>query len=161
MYRCHIGRALLRAKNQGKCIMRKFFMAAMALFVLGFYSIAEAGTITAKISLSSQTMTVTQNGMVMYKWKVSTARRGYSTPTGSWRAYWASRHHRSRKYDNAPMPYAIFFKGGYAVHATYDVKRLGRPASHGCIRLHPSNAATFFSLAQKYGLKNTKVVITR
>jgi lipoprotein-anchoring transpeptidase ErfK/SrfK len=161
MYRCDIGCALLRAKNQGKCIMRKFFMAAMALFAFGFYSIAEAGTITAKISLSSQTMTVTQNGIVMYKWKVSTARRGYRTPTGSWRAKWASRHHRSRKYDNAPMPYAIFFNGGYAVHATYDLKRLGRPASHGCVRLHPSNAATFFSLAQKYGLKNTKVVITR
>jgi lipoprotein-anchoring transpeptidase ErfK/SrfK len=141
--------------------MRKFFMAAMALFAFSFYSIAEAGTVTAKISLSFQTMTVTQNGVVLYKWKVSTARRGYSTPTGSYRAYWASRHHRSRKYDNAPMPYAIFFKGGYAVHATFDVKRLGRPASHGCVRLHPSNAATFFSLAQKYGLKNTKVVITR
>lgn len=141
--------------------MRKFFVAAMALFVFGFCSTAEAGTITAKISLSSQTMTVTQNGIVMYKWKVSTARSGYRTPTGSYRAYWASRHHRSRKYDNAPMPYAIFFKGGYAVHATFDVKRLGRPASHGCVRLHPSNAATFFSLAQKYGLSNTKVVITR
>jgi lipoprotein-anchoring transpeptidase ErfK/SrfK len=141
--------------------MRKFFMAAMALFVFGFYSVAEAGTVTARISLSSQTMTVTQNGMVLYKWKVSTARNAYVTPTGSYRAYWASRHHRSRKYDNAPMPYAIFFKGGYAVHATFDVKRLGRPASHGCVRLHPSNAATFFSLAQKYGLSNTKVIITR
>ena len=80
---------------------------------------------------------------------------------GNYRAYWASRHHRSRKYDNAPMPYAIFFNGGYAVHATYDLKRLGRPASHGCIRLHPKNAAVFFSLAQRYGLRNTKVVITR
>jgi lipoprotein-anchoring transpeptidase ErfK/SrfK len=59
------------------------------------------------------------------------------------------------------MPYAIFFNGGYAVHATFDVKRLGRPASHGCIRLHPSNAATFFSLAQKHGLSNTKVIVTR
>lgn len=141
--------------------MRKFFMAAMALFAFGLYSIAEAGTVTAKISLSSQTMTVTQNGVIKYKWKVSTARRGYSTPTGSYRAYWASRHHRSRKYGNAPMPYAIFFKGGYAVHATFDLKSLGRPASHGCVRLHPSNAATFFRLAQKYGLSNTKVVITR
>jgi lipoprotein-anchoring transpeptidase ErfK/SrfK len=141
--------------------MRKFFVAAMALFAFGFYSIAEAGAITARISIKSQTMTVTQNGFVMYKWKVSTARNGYVTPTGSWKAKWASRHHRSRKYDNAPMPWAIFFNGGYAVHATFDVKRLGRPASHGCIRLHPSNAATFFSLAQKYGLSNTKVIVTR
>jgi lipoprotein-anchoring transpeptidase ErfK/SrfK len=141
--------------------MRKVFMAVMALFAFGFYSIAEAGTITARISLSKQTMTVTQNGFTVYTWKVSTARNGYVTPTGSWKAKWASRHHRSRKYDNAPMPYAIFFNGGYAVHATFDLKRLGRPASHGCIRLHPTNAATFFTLAQKYGLNNTKVVITR
>jgi lipoprotein-anchoring transpeptidase ErfK/SrfK len=59
------------------------------------------------------------------------------------------------------MPWAIFYNGGYAVHATYDLKRLGRPASHGCVRLHPRDAAIFFSLAQKYGLRNTKVVITR
>jgi hypothetical protein len=77
--------------------MRKFFMAAVALLAFGFSSIAEAGTITARISISSQTMTVTKNGLVVYKWKVSTARRGYVTPTGSWRAKWASRHHRSRK----------------------------------------------------------------
>ncbi|MBX9458943.1 MAG: L,D-transpeptidase [Rhizobium sp.] len=139
--------------------MRTFCLAIVALLAFGFSSIAEANTITAKISISSQTMTVMHNGMVKYKWKVSTGRRGYITPVGSYRAYWASRHHRSRKYDNAPMPFAIFFKGGYAVHATYDVKRLGRPASHGCVRLHPSNAAKFFSLAQQYGLKNTRVVI--
>jgi lipoprotein-anchoring transpeptidase ErfK/SrfK len=141
--------------------MRKFFLAAMALFVFGIASIAEAGVVTARISLSSQTMTVTENGIVKYTWKVSTARPGYVTPMGRYRAYLASRHHRSRKYDNAPMPYAIFFKGGYAVHATFDVKRLGRPASHGCVRLHPKNAAVFFSLAQRYGLRNTSVVITR
>jgi lipoprotein-anchoring transpeptidase ErfK/SrfK len=141
--------------------MRKFFMAALALIAFGLFSTAHAGTVTARISLSSQTMTVTHNGLVKYKWKVSTARKGYVTPTGSYRAYWASRHHRSRKYDNAPMPWAIFFNGGYAVHATYDLKRLGRPASHGCVRLHPKDAAVFFSLAQKYGLRNTKVVITR
>ena len=141
--------------------MRKIFMALAGLLAFGFVGTAQAGTITARISISSQTMTVTQNGFVKYKWKVSTARKGYVTPTGNWRAYLASRHHRSRKYDNAPMPYAIFFHGGYAVHATFDLKRLGRPASHGCIRLHPDNAAVFFSMAQKYGLNNTKVVITQ
>lgn len=140
-------------------MMRIFFLAIAASIAFSFGAVAEANTITAKISISSQTMTVTQNGVVKYRWKVSTGRRGYKTPVGSYRAYWASRHHRSRKYDNAPMPFAIFFKGGYAVHATYDVKRLGRPASHGCVRLHPSNAAKFFGLAQRYGLKNTKVVI--
>jgi len=59
------------------------------------------------------------------------------------------------------MPYAIFFHGGYAVHATYDLKRLGRPASHGCVRLHPDNAAQFFSMATHNGLQNTKIIVTR
>ena len=120
-----------------------------------------AANLVAKISLSSQTMVVKQNGVVMYRWKVSTARKGYVTPKGSWKAKWLSRNHRSKKYDDAPMPYAVFFNGGYAVHATYDVKRLGRPASHGCVRLHPNNAAEFFALAREHGLKNTRIVITR
>jgi lipoprotein-anchoring transpeptidase ErfK/SrfK len=151
----------LRSNDQVCCTMRKHVLAAMALFACGFSSPAEAGAITARISLSSQTMIVMHNGAIRYRWKVSTARRGYVTPVGRYRAYWASRHHRSRKYDNAPMPFAIFFNGGYAVHATYDLKRLGRPASHGCVRLHPKNAAVFFRLATKNGLRNTSVVITR
>lgn len=122
---------------------------------------ATAASLTARIDLSSQTMTVSQNGVVRHIWKVSTARRGYITPTGSWSVKWLSRNHRSRKYDNAPMPYSVFFHGGYAIHGTYDIKRLGRPASHGCIRLHPQNAATFFAMVQRSGNKNTRIVITR
>jgi lipoprotein-anchoring transpeptidase ErfK/SrfK len=142
--------------------MRKFFVASLAILLLQFHSpSAFAANLVARISLSSQTMTVSQNGFVRYRWKVSTARKGYVTPQGSWSAKWLSRDHRSRKYDNAPMPYAVFFNGGYAVHATFDLKRLGRPASHGCIRLHPENAAEFFALASEYGLKNTKIVVTR
>jgi lipoprotein-anchoring transpeptidase ErfK/SrfK len=142
--------------------MRRFFVTFLALLFIQIHSpSAFAANLIAKISLSSQTMTVSRNGIVRHRWKVSTARRGYVTPKGSWRAKWLSRNHRSRKYDNAPMPYAVFFNGGYAVHATYDLKRLGRPASHGCIRLHPENAAAFFSLARRYGLKNTKIVVTR
>ncbi|MCK3779572.1 L,D-transpeptidase [Ensifer sesbaniae] len=120
-----------------------------------------AANLIADISLSSQTMVVRQYGIVMYRWKVSTARKGYVTPRGSWKAKWLSRYHRSSKYDDAPMPYAVFFKGGYAVHATYDIKRLGRPASHGCVRLHPNNAAEFFALTRQHGLANTRIVITR
>jgi lipoprotein-anchoring transpeptidase ErfK/SrfK len=142
--------------------MRKFFVAFLALLLLQFHSpSAFAANLIARVSLSSQTMTVSQNGFVRYRWKVSTARKGYVTPQGSWSAKWLSRDHRSRKYDNAPMPYAVFFNGGYAVHATFDLKRLGRPASHGCIRLHPENAAEFFALASEYGLKDTKIVVTR
>lgn len=142
--------------------MRKIFMAFLAFLFLQIHSpSAFAATLIANISLSTQTMTVSQNGVVRHRWKVSTARKGYVTPRGSWSAKWLSRHHRSRKYDNAPMPYAVFFNGGYAVHATFDLKRLGRPASHGCIRLHPQNAAAFFSLARQYGLKNTRIVVGR
>ncbi len=122
---------------------------------------AFAANLIGNVSLSSQTMTVSQNGIVRHRWKVSTARKGYVTPRGSWSAKWLSKNHRSRKYDDAPMSFAVFFNGGYAVHATFDLKRLGRPASHGCIRLHPENAAEFYSLASQYGLKNTKIVVTR
>ena len=141
--------------------MRKLLLAgALALAFMPFSSAsALAAKIVAKIDLSSQTMVVSQNGVVKYKWPVSTGRKGYSTPTGSYSAKWLSRHHRSRKYNNAPMPYAVFFRGGYAVHATYETKRLGRPASHGCVRLHPDNAAKFFSMVQKYGNSNTRIVI--
>ncbi len=141
--------------------MKKLYTGALALFLaMSGVGSASAANLVANISLSSQTMTVTQNGIVKYRWKVSTARRGYVTPQGAWKAKWLSRDHRSRKYDNAPMPYAVFFNGGYAVHATFDLKRLGRPASHGCVRLHPDNAATFFSLAQRTGLSNTRIVVT-
>ncbi|MGV2099517.1 MULTISPECIES: L,D-transpeptidase [unclassified Rhizobium] len=142
--------------------MKTFMAAAAACLLLQFTpATASAANLVAKVSLGSQTMTVTENGFVKYRWKVSTARRGYVTPTGSWSAKWLSLNHRSRKYDNAPMPYAVFFNGGYAVHATFDLKRLGRPASHGCVRLHPDNAAQFFSMAKQAGLSNTRVVITQ
>ena len=70
------------------------------------------------------------------------------------------RMHYSKKYDNAPMPNSIFFLGGYAIHATYYINQLGRPASHGCIRLHPQNAAKLYALVQKHGLKSTRITIT-
>lgn len=141
--------------------MRHFIVATLVLLIMQFGSqSASAANLVANISLSSQTMTVTQNGVVKHRWKVSTARKGYVTPRGSWSAKWLSRHHRSRKYNNAPMPYAVFFNGGYAVHATFDLKRLGRPASHGCIRLHPDNAAQFFAMTSRSGLKNTRIVVT-
>ena len=143
--------------------MKKHILAGAALIasVLGSVSVAEASNLVAQVNLSTQTMTISQDGSVRYQWKVSTARRGYSTPIGSYSAKSLDIDHRSRKYHNSPMPYSVFFKGGYAVHGTNEVRNLGRPASHGCIRLHPDNAAVFFSLAQKYGLRNTKVIITR
>jgi lipoprotein-anchoring transpeptidase ErfK/SrfK len=121
---------------------------------------ASAGQLVAKVDVSSQTMTVTYRGEVLHKWKVSTGRKGFYTPRGSWRPQRMAREYYSRKYDNAPMPYSVFFTGGYAIHGTNKVKALGRPASHGCVRLQTGNAATFYSLVQQVGRKNTRIVVT-
>jgi lipoprotein-anchoring transpeptidase ErfK/SrfK len=59
------------------------------------------------------------------------------------------------------MPNSIFFLGGYAIHGTNAVGKLGRPVSHGCVRLAPGNAAKLFSMVKKYGSGNTRIVVTR
>ncbi len=115
--------------------------------------------VVVDVSLSTQTLTLTHDGALVGSWPVSTGRRGMATPTGTWRAKWLDRHHRSRQYDDAPMPFSVFFTGGYAVHGTYAVSRLGRPVSHGCIRLSPDHARTLFELAQQAGLDRTVVVV--
>jgi lipoprotein-anchoring transpeptidase ErfK/SrfK len=122
---------------------------------------ASAGGVVARIDLSEQRMYVSVGGKTAYTWPISSARRGYVTPTGSYRPTRLHRRWYSRKYDNAPMPYSIFFRGGYAIHGTSAVKSLGRPASHGCIRLAPGNAATLFQLVSSHGPANTRIVITR
>jgi lipoprotein-anchoring transpeptidase ErfK/SrfK len=128
---------------------------ALILLVPG----AQAASIVARVDKSSQTMTVYHHGEVIGRWKVSTARAGKVTPTGTWSAKSLSRYHRSSRYDNAPMPYSIFYSGHFAIHGTNQVKKLGRPASSGCIRLHPSNAAKLFRLVQSEGLRNMRVVV--
>jgi lipoprotein-anchoring transpeptidase ErfK/SrfK len=118
-----------------------------------------APTLTAHIDLSSQTMTVREGGQVIHSWKVSTGRSGYLTPPGSFRPTWVSRMHYSKKYDDAPMPHSVFFNGGIAVHGTYAAGMLGRPASHGCVRLARGNAATFFRLVGRHGFARTRIVV--
>jgi lipoprotein-anchoring transpeptidase ErfK/SrfK len=122
---------------------------------------AAAGKLEVRIDLSQQRMQVKVAGRPAYRWSVSTARRGYHTPTGTYRPVRLEKKWYSRKYDNAPMPNSIFFYGGYAIHGTNDIKSLGRPASHGCIRLHPDNASTLFQLVQRYGGAATRITITR
>ena len=117
--------------------------------------------VVARVSLSSQAMVVYVDGVPTYDWAVSTARRGFRTPTGSYRPTRMHRMWYSKKYDNAPMPNSIFFTGSYAVHGTPHVRALGRPASHGCIRLHPDNARTLYSLVKDQGMGNARIVITR
>lgn len=142
--------------------MKIFSRIALALSIsLGAPAAAQAATVIAKVDISTQTMTVTHRGKVKYRWKVSTARSGKVTPAGSWSAQWLSKNHRSSRYNNAPMPYAIFYDGNYAVHGTDQVNRLGRPASAGCVRLDTRNAAVLYRLAQREGLKNVRIVVTR
>ena len=120
--------------------------------------------VVAKVSISQQTMDLTvvdnRGQPTTYVWKVSTGRTGYSTPTGAYHPTWLDIDHVSKTYDDAKMPYAVFFSGGYAVHATAAIGHLGQPASHGCVRLAPQNAALFYDLVKTYGKTNTRIVIT-
>ena len=140
----------------------KAFCVAIAIVVAGFFVSAGdralAGVI-ASIDLSSQTMTVTVNGRTMHRWAISSGRSGYRTPTGNYRPTRMHKRYFSKKYHGAPMPYSIFFRGGYAIHGTNHVSRLGRPASHGCVRLHPNNAARLFQLVRQHGPGNTSIRI--
>lgn len=134
----------------------------VALLFFTFFSVpAFSATIEARIDISRQEMKVYQYGRLKHVWKVSTARRGYSTPTGAWRPTRMYREYYSKKYHNSPMPHSIFFYGGYAIHGTGSIKNLGRPASHGCIRLHPGNAQTLFNMVKRAGARNAKVRIVR
>jgi len=120
---------------------------------------AEAGVV-ARINLSNQRMDVFVDGRPRYSWPVSTARRGYRTPTGTFKPQSLKVWHRSTIYSGSPMPYSIFFLRGYAIHGSYEIKHLGSPASHGCVRLHPSNAKALYSLVSAYGRGNTMIQIT-
>ncbi|MEZ5925418.1 MAG: L,D-transpeptidase [Hyphomicrobiaceae bacterium] len=131
-------------------------IAAIGMLAL---PVAASASVLAKVDISSQRMNVYVDGELAYSWAISSARKGYHTPRGSYRPTVLRRMHYSRKYDNSPMPHSVFFRGGYAIHGTGYVKQLGRPASHGCIRLHPSNAAKLFSLIKTYGAAKTRIVI--
>jgi lipoprotein-anchoring transpeptidase ErfK/SrfK len=113
------------------------------------------------VDKEAQQMTVWVDGIEQYRWPVSTGLRGYSTPSGNYSAMSMNEIWYSKQWDNAPMPHAIFFtKKGHAIHGSSEVKRLGTPASHGCVRISPANAKTLFSLVKEKGLKNTEVVLT-
>lgn len=116
-------------------------------------------TLKVAIDLKTQNMTVSEHGDVTYSWPISSGTADHPTPRGSFRPQWTAKMWYSRKYDNAPMPNAVFINGGVAIHATYATRMLGRPASHGCIRLAPGNAATFYRLVHKHGLKLTRVSV--
>jgi len=139
--------------------MKKSLLMAMTFMSVIFGMTVESwsAALEARIDVSAQVMTVSQYGRVLYSWPVSTARSGYVTPRGQYRPTRLHRMWYSRKYDMSPMPYSVFFRGGYAIHGTNYVKSLGRPASHGCVRLHTANAATFSSMVRQVGPGNTRI----
>lgn len=116
--------------------------------------------VVAKINIAQQKMVVTVDGEIKHVWHVSTARKGFVTPRGVYAPKRMHVKYYSKKYYNSPMPYSIFFKGGYAVHGTSAVGKLGAPASHGCIRLATGNAAKLYSLVKNYGKSQARIVIT-
>src|ERR1700730_12577310 len=132
----------------------------VALSALLFSVPALAGGV-AHIDISSQPRQVSVEGLPMSRWPVSAARFAYGTPTGYYHPIRLERIWRSTIYNNAPMPYAIFFRGGFAIHGTYEVGSLRHPASPGCVRLNTGDAATLFSLVEQHGYGGTSIVISR
>jgi lipoprotein-anchoring transpeptidase ErfK/SrfK len=139
-------------------VMRRFlyaaFLAALSLTFLAAADRAEAG-VRVQIDRASQTMEVSVDGAYLYRWPVSTGRRGY----GVFHPQMLAARWFSHVYYNAPMPHAIFFHGGFAIHGSYEISRLGGPASHGCVRLHPADAAILFGLVRREGMRNTTIVV--
>ena len=136
----------------------RLFTAAMILLIAGP---ACAAQVVVSIDEHSQEMTVTVDGLEEYVWPVSTGVVRHATPSGTYKPFRMEEFHFSEEWDDAPMPHSIFFtRLGHAIHGTEYVDKLGKRASHGCVRLDPDNAATLFALVEEVGLPNTTVVVT-
>ena len=140
--------------------MRKILL--LCVFAAGAWLAAmpARAEVVATIDLAAQKMIVKVDGTVQHEWPISSGRGSYRTPVGTFRPQSLHARHFSSLFNNAPMPYSIFFHGHYAVHGTTDIKNLGRRASHGCVRLHPANARVLFELIQKQGPANAQIVVT-
>ncbi|MEQ1577220.1 MAG: L,D-transpeptidase [Hyphomicrobium sp.] len=118
------------------------------------------GDVKVEISRDAQKMNVYVAGQLKHTWPVSTGRKGFKTPRGAFKPTWMTKMWHSKQWHNAPMPHSVFFKEGYAIHATYETGKLGRPASHGCVRLAPQNAAKLFTIIKTHGEKKTRIVVS-
>jgi len=142
--------------------MKRFRRLAVGLFTAGLACIAvvpaQAGILIA-IDKPTQTMTVTVDGQVAYRWYVSTGATAFSTPPGTYKPFRLEAMHYSQEWDNAGMPNSIFFTSrGHAVHGS-NHPGIGTPVSHGCVRLSLNNAATLYQLVSARGLADTTVVV--
>jgi hypothetical protein len=136
-------------------------IAPLTAATVALLSQAALADLLIKVDKSAQHMTVTVNGEQLYDWPVSTGRRGYDTPSGNFKPFRMEIDHYSEEWDNAPMPYSIFFtKTGDAVHGTYEQRNLGHAMSHGCVRLSVKNAATLWKLVKGEKMANTTVVLS-
>jgi hypothetical protein len=134
--------------------------AAVVLLGSGLLPISAHAGVDVRIDKSAQRMTVSVDGHARYSWPISTGRAGYGTPNGHYRPQRMMRTYFSRKYYNSPMPYSIFFHGGFAIHGTHEISRIGGPASHGCVRLTPGHAAKLFALVKQEGPSHTRITVT-
>jgi L,D-transpeptidase catalytic domain len=134
------------------------FVALLALVSISVFATPAIAGVDIRVNLASQTMTVTAPDGTARKWAISSGRSGYKTIRGVYRPYMLKTYHWSRKY-GGHMPNAIFFKGGFAIHGTSAVNRLGAPASHGCVRLHPAAARELFAMVKRHGQSSTRIAI--
>jgi len=138
--------------------IRRLGVLAAATFLVAFTAPASAD-ILIHVNKSAQRMTVSVDGVPRYVWPVSTGGPHYDTPSGTFKPNRMDKDHKSEEYDQAPMPYAMFFDDkGHAIHGTYE-KSIGRPVSHGCVRLSVAHAATLWGLVKDEGMGHTKVVL--
>ena len=108
--------------------------SCLAAAILSLGASAACANVLISVDKSTQQMTVYVDGAPRYHFVVSTGRAGYGTPSGTYQPQRLERTWFSKEYYNSPMPHSIFFHGGYAIHGSYEINRLGGPASHGCIR---------------------------
>jgi L,D-transpeptidase catalytic domain len=139
---------------------RSWLCAPLAA-ALGILLVSAAGAhVLINVDKSTQQMTVSVDGTPRYRFAVSTGRPGLGTPSGTFHPQRMEPTWFSKEYYNSPMPHSIFFHGGFAIHGSYEINQLGGPASHGCIRLHPDNAATLYELVQHQGMEATTIVVS-
>jgi hypothetical protein len=139
---------------------RSWLCASLAAALASLLASAAGAHVLINVDKSSQQMTVSVDGAPRYRFAVSTGRPGYGTPSGTFHPLRMEPTWFSKEYYNSPMPHSIFFHGGFAIHGSYEINQLGGPASHGCIRLHPDNAATLYALVQQQSMEATTIVVS-
>ena len=141
-------------------LLRTLLAPSCAALIAALLACPAQARLLIEIDKATQTMTVSQDGATLHRWPVSTGLRAYDTPSGQYTPFRLEKDHFSREWDDAPMPHSIFFtKQGHAIHGTTHLRAIGRPASHGCVRLDPGHASVLFDMVRREALANTRVVL--